>query len=119
MIEDGASILTENGREVPGDLDELERTVPRLLAGGGGFARNSEISVRRVDLPAGPAIRIAYTSATSFIFTYYQTNVTHWLNVDGRLIVLEYMTSYGEGTPGDTASDPPAVRRLLEFIRPL
>ncbi len=119
VIEDGGKVIGKDGGAVPTGPEGVDARATSLLSQGSGFGRNSDISARRVDLPVGPAIRIAYTSSTSFIFTYYQTNVTHWLSVDGRLVVLEYMTSYGEGTPGDTSSDPADLTELLASLQVL
>ena len=119
VIEDGAAVFRDQGATVPASLDDVRASVPELLAGNQGFGSTSGIEAEWVDLPAGPAIRVAYTRTTSFIFSSTQTNVTYWLFVDGKLVVLEYMTAFGEGSPDETATDPPDFSRLLASVRAL
>lgn len=52
------------------------------------------------------------------MFVYNQTTVTEWF-INGRLVLLEYIVGYGEGTPDSPPSDPPDFTLLLESLRAL
>jgi hypothetical protein len=119
VIEDGARVLSDDGHAVPTDIAGVAAEVSSLVGGGGGFTRHTGVSTELVELPVGSAVRVSYTSATSFFLVYYQTTITHWFFVGGRLVVLEYMRAYGEGTPGDPSRDPPDYSQLLGSLRPL
>jgi hypothetical protein len=120
VIEDGARAIRDAGGTVPADIAGLVARVPPLIEGGDGlFGRNTGVSAERVALPVGLAARVAYTSATSFFFTYYQTTISHWFFVDGRIVVLEYMQAFGESTPSTPSSDPPDLRKLLDSLATL
>jgi hypothetical protein len=119
VIEDGARVIREAEAAVPTDLDGVSARVSSLLEGGGGlFGSNTGVSAQRVELAVGPAVRVAYTNATSFFFTYYQTSISYWFFIDERLVVLEYMRSYGESTPpGPT--DTLELTELLDSLATL
>jgi hypothetical protein len=119
VIEDGERVLTEAGLEVPASLDDVAASYVAMLEDPDrtGFTRYSEIATRHLDLPAGPAVRISYMSATAFILVTYQTTVSVWSYVGGHLIVMELMTSFGEGDPGDPSIDPPGLAELLHSVQ--
>lgn len=120
VIQDGSQMLREAGLPVPTDIDGVAARVPSLFEDGGGQFRSiTGVLARRAELPVGPAVRVSYVSATSFIVIYNQTTITEWVFINGRLVVLEYMVAYGEGTPQSPASDSPDFTRLLESLRAL
>ena len=120
VIQDGSQMLREAGLPVPTDIDGVAARVPALFEDGGGpFSSITGVLARRAELPVGTAARVSYTSTTSFILIYNQTTITEWVFINGRLIVLEYMVAYGEGTPVSTASDPPDCTLLLDSLRAL
>jgi hypothetical protein len=120
VIQDGAQMLREAGAAVPTDIDGIAARVPALFEGGGGQFRSiTGVLAGRASLPVGPAVRVSYTSTTSFILIYNQTTITEWVFVNGRLVVLEYMVAYGEGPPDSPSSDPADFTRLLESLRAL
>jgi hypothetical protein len=120
VVQDGAKVLHDAGRGVSPDFALVKTTVAGAVENGGGFfGTNSDVTSREVDLPVGPSLRVAFTHTTAFIIAMRQTSITYWFRVGDRLVVLEYMESYGEGTPGPTETDPPAFRELLETLRPL
>jgi hypothetical protein len=119
VIEDGARVIRDAEAAVPTDLDGVAARVSSLLEGGGGlFGSNTGVSTQRVELPVGPAVRVAYTNATSFFLTYYQTTISYWFFIDERLVVLEYMRGYGESTP-PRPSDTLELTELLDSLRTL
>lgn len=72
-------------------LEDVASTVPtRLSAANSGFVRVHQPVADRVILPIGPAVRIRYTSTTSFIVSYNQVTISDWFFVNGQLMVLEY-----------------------------
>jgi hypothetical protein len=120
VIQDGSQMLREAGFTVPADIDGVATRVPALFEDGSGQFRSiTGVLVRRVSLPVATAVRVSYTSTTSFILVYKQTTITEWLFIKGHLVVLEYMVAYGEGTPMSTASDPPDFTLLLDSLRAL
>jgi hypothetical protein len=116
VVEDGTGVLRDAGSAVPTDIDGVAAQVPSLVEGGGGLGSITGVSTQRTVLPVGPAVRVSYTSR---LFIYNQTTVTEWFFINGRLVVLEYMVSYGEGTPASPSSDPPDLTLLLESLRAL
>jgi len=117
VVEDGTGVLRDAGLTMPTDIDGVAAQVPSLVEGGGGlFGSNTGVSTQRTVLPVGPAVRVSYTSK---LFIYNQTTVAVWFFINGRLVVLEYMVSYGEGTPASPSSDPPDLTLLLESLRAL
>lgn len=120
VIEDGARAIREAGGTVPTDIAGVATGVPALVeAGGGLFGRNSDVSTHQVALPVGAAVRVAYTNARSFFLTYYQTTISHWFFVDGRLVAFEYMRAFGESTPMTPGADPPDLTELLDSLEAL
>jgi hypothetical protein len=120
VVEDGAGVLRDAGFAVPTDIDGVAAQVSSLVKDGRGmFGSITGVSTQRTMLPVGPAFRVSFTSTTSFILTYYQTTVTEWLFADGRLVLLEYMVAYGEGTPDSPSSDLLDFTLLLESLRAL
>jgi len=120
VVDDGARVIRDAGATVPTDIDGVAAQVSSLFEDGRWmFGSITGASTRRTVLPVGPAVRVSYTSTTSFMFTLSQTNVTEWFLINGRLVVLEYMRGYGEGTPDNPSSDPPDFTLLLESLRAL
>jgi len=120
VIEDGARAIRDAGGTVPTDIDGVAARVPPLVEGGGGlFGRNTDVSTQHVELPVGPGVRVSYTNTTAFFLTSNQTTISHWFFIDGRLVVLEYMQAFGEGTPSSPSSDPRELTDLLESLLPL
>jgi hypothetical protein len=120
VIEDGAAVIRAADRAVPTDVDGIAARVPGMIEGGGGpFGANSGVSTERVVLPIGPAVRVSFTSATGFIFAYYQTTISYWFFADDRIVVLEYMRAFGESTPRAPGNDPKDLSELLTSLRPL
>ena len=121
VVEDGRRVLARAKLEVPTSLDGVAASFVAMLEDPDrtSFTHYTGIATRRLDLPVGPAVRISYTSETAFILVSYQTMVSVWLYAGGHLIVLEHMTSYGEGTPGDPSVDPPGLADLLHSTQEL
>jgi hypothetical protein len=119
VVEDGAEVLRDTGVAMSADLDALASRIASTLEEPGLFSSRTGVRQEVVTLPIGPAIRISYTSATSFILTYNQTVISYWVPVNGRLLVLEYMEAYGEGTPSGPGPDPGDLVTLVESLRPL
>jgi len=117
-VEDGAGMLRDAGSAVPTDIDGVVAQVPSLLKDG-MFTSFAGVSTQRTVLPVGPAVRVSFTSTTSFFGTYNEATVAEWFFINGRLVVLEYMVGYGEGTPDSPSSDPPDLTLLLESLRAL
>jgi hypothetical protein len=120
VVDDGARVLRDAGSAVPTDIDGVVAQVSSLLRVDRGlFGSIAGVSTQRTVLPVGPAVRVSFTSTTSFFFNLNQTYITEWLFADGRLVVLEYMRGYGEGTPDNPSSDPPDFTLLLGSLRAL
>jgi hypothetical protein len=117
VVEDGAGALRDAGSAVPTDIDGVAAQVSSLFEDGRWmFGSITGASTRRTVLPVGPAVRISFTSTTSFMFTLSQATVAEWFFVNGHLVVLEYMRAYGANNP---SSDPPDLTLLLESLRAL
>ena len=120
VVDDGARLIRDAGAAVPTDIDGVAAQVSSLFKDRGDqFSSIEGSSTQRTVLPVGPAVRVSFTSTTSFFFNLSQTNTTEWFFINGRLVVLEYQRGYGEGTPDNPSSDPPDLTLLLESLRAL
>ncbi len=108
VVEDGARVLRDAGSAVPIDIDGVAAQVSSLLEDGRWmFGSITGVSTRRTVLPVGPAVRVSYTSTTSFMFTLSQTTVAEWFFINGRLVVL----STNAATARGHRTAPRATRR--------
>lgn len=89
---DSGRVVIEDGHAMLGavaSLDEVERAATSYFGGGSiGYGR-ADLTSKRIDLPIGPAVRVTWES-TPWFYDVHQGNITDWVFLDGRLVVIEY-----------------------------
>ena len=74
VIDNGSTMLEP---EHPANLDELEKAVvAQLTSQSGGFSTISQPLADRMALPIGPALRLRFTSTTTFIMSSNQATTS-------------------------------------------